>query len=42
MAIGQTITLARNKNPTKITGSDKFLPYLQVMLEGYAKADPPT
>ncbi len=41
-AIGQTIALARNKNPTKVTGSDKFLPSLQVMLEGYAKADPPT
>jgi hypothetical protein len=23
-------------------GSDKFLPSLQVMLEGYSKADPPT
>ncbi len=41
-AIGQTIALACNENPTKVTGSDKFLPSLQIMLEGYSKADPPT
>jgi hypothetical protein len=41
-AVGQTIALARNENPTKVTGSDKFLPSLQVMLEGYSKAYPPT
>jgi hypothetical protein len=34
MAIGQTIALARNENTTKVTGSNKFLPSLQVMLEG--------
>ncbi len=41
-AVGQTIALARNDNPTKVNGSDKFLPALQVMLDGYSKADPPT
>jgi hypothetical protein len=41
-AIGQKIALARNNNPTKVNGSDKFLPSLQVMLEGYSKVDPPT
>ncbi len=41
-AIGQTITLARNDNPTKVNGSDNFLPALQVMLDGYSKSDPPT
>jgi hypothetical protein len=42
MAVGQTIALACNKNPTKVLGSDKFLPALQIMLDGYTKADPPT
>jgi hypothetical protein len=42
MAVGQTIALACNKNPTKVIGSDKFLPALQIMLDGYTKADPPT
>ena len=41
-AIGQTITLACNKNPTKVLGSEKFLPALQIMVDGYTKADPPT
>ena len=41
-AVGQTIALACNKNPTKILGSEKFLPALQIMLDGYTKADPPT
>jgi hypothetical protein len=41
-AVGQTIALARNDNPTKVNGSDKFLPALQVMLDGYSKSDPPT
>jgi hypothetical protein len=34
MAVGQTITLACNDNPTKVKGSDKLLPRLQVMLDG--------
>ncbi len=41
-AVGQTIALACNENPTKVLGSDKFLPPLQIMLDGYMKADPPT
>ncbi len=36
------IALACNNNPTKVNGSDKFLPALQVMLDGYSKLDPPT
>ncbi len=42
MAVGQTIALARNVNPTKVTGSEKILPAIQVMLDGYNKTDPPT
>jgi len=41
-AIGQMIVLACNKNPTKVLGSEKFLPALQIMIDGYTKADPPT
>jgi hypothetical protein len=41
-AIGQTISLACNNNPTKIAGSDKFIPAIQVMIDGYTKAYPPT
>ena len=39
-AVGQTVTLACNDNPTKVKGSDKLLPWLQVMLDGYRKEDP--
>ncbi len=42
MAVGQTITLACNDNPTKINGSNKLLPRLQIMLNGYGKEDPAT
>jgi hypothetical protein len=42
LAVGQTIALACNYNPTKVIGSEKFLPALQVMLDGYSKSDPPT
>jgi hypothetical protein len=31
-AIGQTIAMACNNNPTKVVGSEKFLPSLQVMM----------
>jgi hypothetical protein len=31
-AVGQTIALACNDNLTKVNGSDKLLPHLQVML----------
>ena len=41
-AVGQTISMAIGNNPTKLLGSDKFLPALQIMLEGYEKEDPPT
>jgi hypothetical protein len=41
-AVGQTISLAIGHNPTKVIGSDKFLPALQVMIDGFAKDDPPT
>jgi hypothetical protein len=41
-AVGQTISLAIGHNPTNVIGSDKFLMTLQVMIEGFAKEDPPT
>jgi len=41
-AVGQTISLAIGHNPTKVIGSDKFLPALQVMIDGFAMEDPPT
>jgi hypothetical protein len=34
--------LAKNRNPTKVEGSDKFLPRIAQMLEGFRKEDPPT
>ncbi len=41
-AVGQMIALACNNNPTKINGSNKLLPRLQIMLDGYGKEDPAT
>ena len=41
-SVGQTISLARNANPTKIDGGTKFLPRLSQMLDGFRKEDPPT
>ncbi len=41
-AVSQTIALACNKNPTKVLGSKKILPALQIMIDGYTKANPPT
>jgi hypothetical protein len=41
-AVGTTIALARGVNPTKMENSDKLLPRLSQMLEGWRKADPPT
>jgi hypothetical protein len=29
-------------NPTKVIGSVKFLPALQILIDGYAKENPPT
>jgi hypothetical protein len=34
--------MTRYDNPTKVLGSEKFLPALQIMIDGYTKADPPT
>ena len=36
-AIGQSIALACNSNPTKVMGSEKFILALQVMIDGYIK-----
>jgi hypothetical protein len=33
--IGQMIVLDTNNNPTKVMGPDKFLPGLQIILEGH-------
>jgi hypothetical protein len=41
-AVGQAIALATNTNPTKIVGSDKLLPQIQKLMDGFSKADPPT
>jgi hypothetical protein len=41
-AVGQTIALACDANPIKVVGSERLLPRLQVMLDGYRKVDPPT
>jgi hypothetical protein len=41
-AVGQKIALDTNTNPTKITGSKKFLLCLQELLDGYHLEDPPT
>ncbi len=41
-AVGQTIALACDANPTKVIGSECLLPCLQIMLDGYRKVDPAT
>ena len=41
-AIGQKTALDTNNNPTKVTGLDKFLPRLQIILDGYRIKHPPT
>jgi len=41
-AVGQEIALACGTNPTKLTGSEKLLPRLSQMLDGWRKEDPPT
>ena len=40
--VGQTIALACDSNPTKVVGSERLLPCLQIMLDGYRKVDPAT
>ena len=42
MAIGQMVALACDANPTKVVGSKRLLPCLQIMLDGYRKVDPAT
>ena len=42
MAVGQTIALACDSNPTKVVGSERLLPRLQIMLDGYRKVNPAT
>ncbi len=39
-AVGTTISLARSVNPTKLDQSDKLLPCLAQMLDGWQKSDP--
>ena len=41
-AIGQTVALACDANPIKAVGSERPLPRLQIMLDGYRKVDLPT
>jgi len=41
-AVGQTIALVCDSNPTKIVGSERLLPRLQIMLDGYRKVNPAT
>jgi hypothetical protein len=40
-AIGTTISLAKGINPTKMEFSDKFIPRLAQMFQGWRKEDPP-
>jgi hypothetical protein len=41
-AVGQEIALACGENPTKVGGSDKLLPRLSQIYDGWRKEDPPT
>jgi hypothetical protein len=41
-AVGQTIALACDSNPTKVVGSKCLLPHLQIMLDGYWKVNQAT
>lgn len=41
-AIGQTVALATGTNPIKLAGSEKLIPRLAQMLDGWRKYDPPT
>jgi hypothetical protein len=41
-AVGQEIALACGENPTKVLGSDKILPRLQQIYDGWRKEDPAT
>ncbi len=39
-AVGQTIALACDSNPTKVVGSKRILPHLQILLDRYKKVNP--
>jgi hypothetical protein len=41
-AVGQEIALACGETPTKVTGSNKLLPRLSQIYDGWRKEDPPT
>ena len=41
-AIGTTISLDIGLNPTKLAHSDRLIPRLSQMIEGWRKEDPPT
>ena len=41
-SIGKEIALVYEHDPTKIRGSDKFVPWIQETLDGWAKDNPPT
>ncbi len=41
LAVGQMIAIDTGYNCTKIMGSDKLLPCIQQMIEGFCKVDPP-
>jgi hypothetical protein len=41
-AIGQMVTLATGHNPIKLAGSDKLIPRLAQVLDGWQKHDSPT
>jgi hypothetical protein len=41
-AVGQEITLGCGNNPTKVMGSNKLLPRLSQIYDGWHKEDPPT
>ena len=40
-AVGQEIALACGTNPTKMTGSERLLPRLSQILDGWHTEDPP-
>jgi hypothetical protein len=40
-AIGMTIPMAKGTNPTKLENSNKLLPRLAQMLDGWQREDPP-
>ncbi len=41
-AVGQMIALSCDSNPAKVIGSERLLPCLEIVLDGYRKVDPAT